>query len=375
LDIVIEASGIINGKIKDALMSLLKEFDQPKPRQITEPAHLVPMNEHARAAFTRSISEPAGTISKLGSQAGNNNFGHAAFIESENEVQIVNPARKGGHSPSRPGSSILGSSSTESLQTSSTEDQEPRTTVSRSLEVSSTISDFLHRDDICNLYDTMDEPRISCVTTQEFTPNIVSNQRAESESLFVPLEGDISVLSKQRRTDVQENLNNIPTERGYLQNQTPERSKFSNKHCQVRNANLKPRLPIEMPVGAPDCLAGYTFVFLGRLPSFRQAQAVGLVKQYGGRVTNRTSGLTSFVVVGESPGERELEIAKGKHLKMINEDGLISLIKKLPAQNGERNMRSETTETTETTESTTEDFGNTTVTSSSARKEAGKETP
>lgn len=91
----------------------------------------------------------------------------------------------------------------------------------------------------------------------------------------------------------------------------------------------------DMPQGEENCLAGLTFVFTGQLQTLGRDQGQSLVKQYGGKVTAGPSKKTSYVVLGEDAGPRKLETIKQHGLKVINEEGLFELIKRLPANGGD----------------------------------------
>ena len=91
----------------------------------------------------------------------------------------------------------------------------------------------------------------------------------------------------------------------------------------------------DIPQGAENCLAGLTFVFTGQLQRLGRDQGQNLVKQYGGRTTSGPSKKTSYVVLGEDAGPKKLETIKAYSLKVINEDGLFELIRRLPANGGD----------------------------------------
>ena len=55
-----------------------------------------------------------------------------------------------------------------------------------------------------------------------------------------------------------------------------------------------------------NCLEGLTFVVTGVLDSMEREEASELIKRYGGKVTTNVSGRTSYLVVGEEPGEGKL---------------------------------------------------------------------
>ncbi|PJF18011.1 hypothetical protein PSACC_02150 [Paramicrosporidium saccamoebae] len=83
----------------------------------------------------------------------------------------------------------------------------------------------------------------------------------------------------------------------------------------------------EIPQGAPNCLAGLTFVFTGELDSLSREDAQDLVKRYGGRITTAPSGKTSHVVVGREAGESKLAKIAALKLSTLDEDGLLNLIR------------------------------------------------
>ena len=91
----------------------------------------------------------------------------------------------------------------------------------------------------------------------------------------------------------------------------------------------------DIPQGEDNCLAGLTFVFTGQLQRLGREQGQALVKQYGGKVTTGPSKKTSYVVLGDDAGPKKLETIKAHNLKVINEDGLFELIRRLPANGGD----------------------------------------
>ncbi|KAF7331659.1 Replication factor C subunit 1 [Mycena kentingensis (nom. inval.)] len=81
-----------------------------------------------------------------------------------------------------------------------------------------------------------------------------------------------------------------------------------------------------IPDGAPDCLAGLSFVFTGELSSFSRDEAVETAKRYGGRVVGQPSGKTDYVVLGEGAGPSKLNAIKKHGLKTLDEDEFLKLI-------------------------------------------------
>ena len=70
---------------------------------------------------------------------------------------------------------------------------------------------------------------------------------------------------------------------------------------------------------------GLTFVITGVLESIEREEAADLIQRYGGKVTQSVSNKTSYVVVGQDPGEhklskvnRNIQIKKGKKNSKTN---------------------------------------------------------
>ena len=90
----------------------------------------------------------------------------------------------------------------------------------------------------------------------------------------------------------------------------------------------------DLPVGQDNCLAGLDFVFTGQLQRLGREQGQNLVKRYGGAIKSAPSGKTSYVVLGEDAGPKKLDTIAKHKLKVINEDGLFELIRRMPANGG-----------------------------------------
>ncbi|XWS57097.1 hypothetical protein CRYUN_Cryun09bG0142200 [Craigia yunnanensis] len=83
----------------------------------------------------------------------------------------------------------------------------------------------------------------------------------------------------------------------------------------------------EVPEGAPDCLAGLTFVISGTLDSLEREQAEDLIKRYGGRVTGSISKKTNYLLCDEDIGGRKSSKAKELGTAFLTEDGLFDMIR------------------------------------------------
>ncbi|GLT75813.1 hypothetical protein SLA2020_475100 [Shorea laevis] len=82
----------------------------------------------------------------------------------------------------------------------------------------------------------------------------------------------------------------------------------------------------EVPEGAPDCLAGLTFVISGTLDSLEREEAEDLIKRYGGRITGSVSKKTNYLLCDEDIGGRKSAKAKELGTAFLTEDGLFDMI-------------------------------------------------
>ncbi|MCL6583580.1 MAG: NAD-dependent DNA ligase LigA [bacterium] len=73
-------------------------------------------------------------------------------------------------------------------------------------------------------------------------------------------------------------------------------------------------------------LSGRTFVFTGKLERWTREQAKAVVESLGGRVTERVSADTDYLVAGPGAGSK-LDEAKRRGIQIISEDELVRLIK------------------------------------------------
>lgn len=83
----------------------------------------------------------------------------------------------------------------------------------------------------------------------------------------------------------------------------------------------------EVPEGAPDCLAGLTFVISGTLDSLEREEAEDLIKRHGGRITGSVSKKTNYLLCDEDIGGRKSEKAKELGTSFLTEDGLFDMIR------------------------------------------------
>ncbi|KAK4374899.1 hypothetical protein RND71_005576 [Anisodus tanguticus] len=83
----------------------------------------------------------------------------------------------------------------------------------------------------------------------------------------------------------------------------------------------------EVPEGAPDCLAGLTFVISGTLDSLEREEAEDLIKRHGGRVTGSISKKTNYLLCDEDIEGRKSSQAKELGTAFLTEDGLFEMIR------------------------------------------------
>lgn len=138
------------------------------------------------------------------------------------------------------------------------------------------------------------------------------------------------------RSEVQNIFDTIPT----IRPPTPPlrdgpAKKFDFKAVAQRSQAAPSTGLLVPPTGAENCLAGLAFVFTGLLDSLGREEGIELVKRYGGKVTTGPSSKTSYVVMGNDAGPKKLETIAKLKLKVINEDGLFELIRRLPANGGD----------------------------------------
>jgi DNA ligase (NAD+) len=93
----------------------------------------------------------------------------------------------------------------------------------------------------------------------------------------------------------------------------------------MRRAGVKMQ-PERRAAGGPRPLEGLTFVVTGTLPGLSREEAVALIEDHGGRVTDAVSRHTSYLVVGEAPGGTKMRRAQELGTPVIDEAGLREMI-------------------------------------------------
>ncbi|XP_068176893.1 replication factor C subunit 1 [Antennarius striatus] len=88
----------------------------------------------------------------------------------------------------------------------------------------------------------------------------------------------------------------------------------------------------EIPKGAENCLEGCVFVVTGVLESMERDEAKSLIERYGGKVTSNISKKTTYLVQGRDSGVSKLEKAQSFGTQILDEDGLLELIRTTPGK-------------------------------------------
>jgi DNA ligase (NAD+) len=84
----------------------------------------------------------------------------------------------------------------------------------------------------------------------------------------------------------------------------------------------------------PAPLAGMTFVITGTLPSMSREAAAALIATHGGKVTGSVSKNTTYLVAGDSPGGTKYGAAQKLGVPVLDEEGMMRLIKPSAEQDG-----------------------------------------
>lgn len=95
---------------------------------------------------------------------------------------------------------------------------------------------------------------------------------------------------------------------------------------------------INIPTARDDCLAGMKIVFTGTLPHLSRDESVNLVKKYGAEVMKSLSKKTTLVVIGADAGPAKIKKIKDIGTKVIDEDGLLQLLRDMPTAGGSNEL-------------------------------------
>ncbi|MDE3178295.1 MAG: NAD-dependent DNA ligase LigA [Acidobacteriota bacterium] len=94
----------------------------------------------------------------------------------------------------------------------------------------------------------------------------------------------------------------------------------------LRKAGLKFEAA-KVEAAGPQLVGGIQFVLTGTLPNYSRDEAKKMIESAGGRVTGSVTGKTGYVVAGSDPGSK-LEKARSLGVPVVDEDGLLRLLKR-----------------------------------------------
>ncbi|XP_056136262.1 replication factor C subunit 1 [Lampris incognitus] len=97
----------------------------------------------------------------------------------------------------------------------------------------------------------------------------------------------------------------------------------------------------EIPTGAENCLEGCVFVLTGVLESMEREDAKTMIERYGGKVTGNVSKRTTYLVLGRDSGASKTEKAHSFGTTILDEDGLLELIRTKPGKKSKYEIAAE----------------------------------
>uniref|UniRef100_A0A3B3V084 Replication factor C subunit 1 n=1 Tax=Poecilia latipinna TaxID=48699 RepID=A0A3B3V084_9TELE len=97
----------------------------------------------------------------------------------------------------------------------------------------------------------------------------------------------------------------------------------------------------EIPEGAENCLEGCVFVLTGVLESMERDDAKALIERHGGKVTGNVSKKTNYLVQGRDSGASKLDKAESLGTTILDEDGLLELIRTKPGKKSKYEIAAE----------------------------------
>ncbi|XP_047221086.1 replication factor C subunit 1 [Girardinichthys multiradiatus] len=162
------------------------------------------------------------------------------------------------------------------------------------------------------------EPRASSISDMKFTPKTGTTSTAPTTS---PKKPESTSTSPD---DAEKKKMHSSAFRNYLNRDGP------------RALGSK-----EIPKGAENCLEDCVFVLTGVLESMERDDAKALIERYGGKVTGNISKKTTYLVQGRDSGVSKLEKAESLGTKILDEDGLLELIRTKPGKKSKYEIAAE----------------------------------
>ncbi|KAK0152836.1 Replication factor C subunit 1 [Merluccius polli] len=97
----------------------------------------------------------------------------------------------------------------------------------------------------------------------------------------------------------------------------------------------------DIPKGGENCLEGCVFVLTGVLESMERDDAKSMIERYGGKVTGNVSKKTTYLVLGRDSGASKTEKAENFGTTILDEDGLLELIRTKPGKKSKYEIAAE----------------------------------
>ncbi|XP_053957121.1 replication factor C subunit 1 [Anastrepha ludens] len=107
----------------------------------------------------------------------------------------------------------------------------------------------------------------------------------------------------------------------------------------------------DVPKGAPNCLAGLTFLVTGVLESLERDEAASIIKELGGKMMTTVGKRLKYLIVGEEAGPKKLAQAEEFGISVLSEDGLFDLIREKSGNLPEKVVKEEENGNNKTKES------------------------
>ncbi|XP_038608447.1 replication factor C subunit 1 [Tachyglossus aculeatus] len=160
-------------------------------------------------------------------------------------------------------------------------------------------------------------------------------QKGESEKekgAALGRKGNTDVRTEETRSPKKSNVSSSKTESVSPEDSDKKRTNYQAYRSYLNREGPKALGSKEIPQGAENCLEGLTFVITGVLESIERDEAKGLIERHGGKVTGSVSKRTSYLVMGRDSGQSKSDKASALGTKVIDEDGLLNLIRTMPGK-------------------------------------------
>ena len=73
-------------------------------------------------------------------------------------------------------------------------------------------------------------------------------------------------------------------------------------------------------------LKGQAFMFTGKLSNISRAEAKSLIEKNGGKIVSNVTKKLDYLVIGEKPTNKKIDLAKRNQIKIINQKTLDEML-------------------------------------------------